>query len=77
MIRARIQFETEMYQHLKKAAQDSGCSIAEVVRASVRKSLNGSRTAQKWRDSQSIVGKYRSGLGNLAEKHDEYLDDDW
>ena len=77
MIRAQIQFEAETYQHLKEVARDSGCSIAEVVRTSVCNSLNGVQASRKWRDAQSIVGKYRSGLGNLAENHDEYLGDDW
>ena len=77
MIRTQIQFEPEVYLRIKKAAARDQCSISEIVRRSIRRQLEMADTASRWKGSLKVVGRHRSGLGDLAAKHDSYLKDEW
>ncbi|MFA7233380.1 MAG: hypothetical protein WC076_04635 [Terrimicrobiaceae bacterium] len=77
MIRTQIQLEPSTYEEMKKRAVQLGCSIAELARRSIEEGLARQRQEDKWARTLEVAGRYRSGLGNLAEQHDEYLSDEW
>lgn len=75
MIRTQIQLEPETWEALRKAADEQGKSVSEVVRESVKSMLNQSRQRALGERLLEVCGKYRSGLGDLARNHDRYLED--
>ena len=77
MIRTQIQFQKETYECLKTKSKETGKSISEIVRRSLDQTIESQETDQKWARALSSLGKFTSGLNNLAEKHDEHLGDRW
>jgi len=77
MIRAQIQFRETTYKKLKERAKDSGKSISELVRGSLDQTLDQAEMEKKWARALQSLGKFESGLGDLSEKHDEYLGNRW
>ena len=77
MIRTQIQFEQKTYDALKTKSQETGKSISELVRRSLDRSIAAQEIDQKWARALSSMGKFSSGLNNLAEKHDDHLGDRW
>ena len=77
MIRTQIQFEKKSYDALKTKSQETGKSISELVRRLLDRSIAAQEIDQKWARALSSMGKFSSGLNNLAEKHDDHLGDRW
>ena len=77
MIRTQIQFEQKTYESLKTKSNETGKSISEIVRRALDRSIAAQEIDQKWARALSSMGKFSSGLNNLAEKHDEHLGDRW
>ena len=80
MIRMQIQFTEDQAHALREVARDEGCSIAAVVRKAVSRSLATPRDAdrtERIRRARASMGKFRSGLTDLAENHDRYLEEDF
>ena len=77
MIRTQIQFEKKTYESLKTKSKETGKSISEIVRRSLDQTIESQETDLKWRRALQSMGKFSSGLNNLAEKHDEHLGDRW
>ncbi len=77
MIRTQIQIEPQTYEKLKAKSKGSGKSISEIVRRSLDQTIESQETDQKWARALSSLGKFTSGLNNLAEKHDAHLGDRW
>ena len=77
MIRTQIQFEKKTYESLKTKSNETGKSISEIVRRSLDRSIAAQEIDQKWARALSSMGKFSSGLNNLAEKHDDHLGDRW
>jgi hypothetical protein len=77
MIRTQIQLEASTFEEVKAYAHRLGVSFAEVVRMSLREKMSGRQDSSAWEDSLRVAGKYRSGLKDLSEKHDDYLGDGW
>ena len=77
MIRTQIQFEKKAYESLKTKSKETGKSISEIVRRSLDQTIESQETDLKWRRALQSMGKFSSGLNNLAEKHDEHLGDRW
>ena len=77
MIRTQIQFEQKTYETLKTKSQATGKSISELVRRSLDRSIAEQEIDQKWARALNSMGKFSSGLNNLAEKHDDHLGDRW
>jgi len=77
MIRTQIQFEKKTYETLKAKSNETGKSISEIVRRSLDRSIAAQEIDQKWARALNSLGKFASGLDNLAEKHDEHLGDRW
>ena len=77
MIRTQIQLESQTYEKLKAKSKGSGKSISEIVRQSLDQTIESQECDQKWARALNSLGKFSSGLENLAEKHDEHLGDRW
>ena len=77
MIRTQIQFEQKTYESLKTKSKETGKSISEIVRRSLDQTIESQETDLKWRRALQSMGKFSSGLNNLAEKHDEHMGDRW
>ena len=77
MIRTQIQLETQTYEKLKAKSKGSGKSISEIVRRSLDQTIESQESDLKWARALNSLGKFSSGLENLAEKHDEHLGDRW
>jgi predicted DNA-binding protein len=77
MIRTQIQFEKKTYESLKTKSKETGKSISEIVRRSLDQTIESQGCDQKWARALNSMGKFSSGLENLAEKHDEHLGDRW
>jgi negative regulator of replication initiation len=77
MIRTQIQIEESIYRELKSTAASLGCSISELVRRSIHATLPAQKTKPRMIRSFKAVGRYKSGLKDLSQKHDQYLPDEW
>lgn len=65
-----------MYEEVKRQAAEMQCSISELVRQSIEEKLAKQKQEAKWAASLTVLGRYGSGLGDLSEKHDDYLNDE-
>jgi hypothetical protein len=78
LIRTQIQLTEEQSARLRRAARRSGVSAAEVIRRSVDRYLEqeaavpGGATRLAMLE---VVGKWSSGLTDISERHDDYLDE--
>lgn len=77
MIRTQIQLDEEDFVRLRKEAARRSCSVSSFVRESVKAALNESDRSSGVSAIKKIVGKYRSGKGDLARNHDTYLENGW
>lgn len=77
MIRTQIQLEVGDYERLKREAARLSCSVSALVRESVKQKLSEGEAKAAQRSVMELAGKYKSGLNDLAENHDAYLDDGW
>jgi predicted DNA-binding protein len=77
MIRTQIQFEQKTYESLKTKSKETGKSISEIVRRSLDQTIESQEYDQKWARALNSLGKFSSGLNNLAENHDEHMGDLW
>lgn len=80
MVRTQVQLTEDQHRRLKEAARTRDVSLAEVVRRSVdawlaEQGRDGSRELVE--RALSVVGRFASGLTDVAERHDEYLAEDF
>ena len=76
MVRTQIQLTEEQARALRQAAAARGLSMAEVLREGLETYLSSTANpnrAEVRRRAVAAAGAYRSGLGDLSTKHDEYL----
>ncbi len=77
MVRTQIQLTERQARELKRMAAREGVSMAEVIRMAVDAKIHGAAIEVTWeervRRALAATGKYRSGLKDVAEKHDDYL----
>lgn len=77
MTRMQIQLSEEQLGDLRRMAEEMDCSMAEVVRRALLE-MAAKRSQHKReirRRAAAAVGMFNSGLGDLAERHDDYLDE--
>ena len=70
MIRTRVQLTEEQARLLRKLAAECWVSVAQLIRGSVEALLERSA----WPSDQNCgAGRFRSGQGGVAARHDAYL----
>lgn len=67
----QIYLRKDQLEALRALAQKRGVSLAELVRQGVDKLL--AEVPPEEDPALEIMGLFHSGLGDLAEKHDEYI----
>lgn len=79
MIRTQIQLTEEQSSRLHEVSRRAGVSRAEIIRRSIDRYLDASpECGLKPPDrlhALQVVGRFHSGLGDVASRHDEYLDE--
>ena len=75
MRRVQVQFTTEQLAGLARTARETGGSVSLVVRQAVDAWLREDERGRRADEALAVVGAFRSGLGDLADRHDDYLDD--
>jgi hypothetical protein len=78
MVRTQIQLREDQSAVLKAMAADRGVSVAELIRRSIDRFMREQKEPtmeEKWERAMSIIGIANSGLGDLAENHDKYLEE--
>ena len=79
VIRTQISLDERQMKALRELARRRNVSMAELVREAVDALLE-TPTPDQWDRASSVIGKYRSGVPNIARDHDAYLDEiygDW
>ncbi len=76
MVRTQIQITEEQAAAVKRLARLRGISMAELIRKSIDQVLRTEGPIddeERRRRALSVIGCCHSGLGDLAEHHDDYL----
>lgn len=76
MVRTQIQLTDEQAERLRQLARESSLSMAELIRRAVERLLaSASRPSDQDVRARAIAaaGRFRSGVSDLAERHDDYL----
>ncbi len=76
MVRTQIQLSEKQSRALKELAAREGKSVAELIRTSVDILLQSHGTIdekERRRRALAIVGKFQTGVRDLAGEHDRYL----
>ena len=79
MERTQISLEPEQAERLRRLARERGVSMAHLVREAIDRTYGGPLApptrAEQWERAWSAVGCGHSGLGDVSERHDDYLDE--
>lgn len=76
MIRTQIQLTEEQSRRVKKIAEREEISMAEVIRRAVDHWIvryGDIPPEERRRRALSVIGRFSSGLGDVAANHDAYL----
>lgn len=76
MVRTQIQLTAQQARRLRQRAAAEGQSISALIRKAVEALLtrpDAMEQAERNRRALAVVGRFSSGLGDLAENHDRYL----
>jgi hypothetical protein len=71
----QIRLSEDQARMLKQLAQDEGVSMAELIRRSIDRYIQGEQLLwdERRRKAMSVVGKYASGKQDVSTNHDRYL----
>jgi Arc/MetJ-type ribon-helix-helix transcriptional regulator len=75
MKRVQIQFTDELAHELEEHSQASGQPVAELVRRAVVQMLAEDERRLRWDRALAAIGGFHSGRGDIAENHDDYLNE--
>jgi hypothetical protein len=75
MTRVQVNLSAAQLLELRRRSAESGLSVAEMVREAVGLWLEQDERRLRVDRAIASIGGFRSGLGDLAENHDQYLDD--
>lgn len=76
MVRTQIQLTEEQAAKLKRLAAARNRSMADLIRQGVDALLEGAAgrgRGDRMRHAAKVFGRFRSGAGDLADKHDEHF----
>ncbi|MEW5990804.1 MAG: hypothetical protein AB1736_05585 [Chloroflexota bacterium] len=74
MKRMQVQFTDEQARALQERASGTRRPIAAVVRDAVEAWIATDQRHMRHARAVAAIGGFHSGLGDLAERHDDYLD---
>jgi hypothetical protein len=79
MVRTQITLTEAQHGRLLRVARSRGVSMAEVVRQAVDAAVpdEDAEMRRRWERARSVIGAFDSGGANIAERHDDYLSDEW
>ena len=77
MIRVQVQLTEQQAAKVRRLADDRGVSVAALVRDAVDELTETSEQEARWERALATVGKYRSSLSDVSERHDDYLAEDF
>ncbi len=75
MKRVQVQFTQEQLDGLRAQAVSSDRSVAAIVRDAVDAWITDNERGRLVDGAILAIGGFHSGLGDLAENHDRYLDE--
>lgn len=78
MARIQVRLTEEQVRELKRIAAIRGLSLAELIRQSVDQFIQAAAESayqEKVQKLRQIAGKYSVEIKDLAEKHDEHLNE--
>ncbi len=76
MVRTQIQLTEEQSRQIRSIAEENNKSMAEVIRRAVDDWLaryGDELAATQQERALEVVGRYRSGLSDISDRHDDYL----
>ncbi|MBM4038696.1 MAG: CopG family transcriptional regulator [Planctomycetes bacterium] len=76
MAQIEVTLADEQRAALEELARIRNVPVAELVKKGIEevlRSARGRRDPETIRRALEVVGKFNSGLGDLAERHDDYL----
>ena len=76
MVRTQVQLSEDDLAELRRLAAEEGVSVSALVRRGVKQVLESRKKPSReelWARAMSVVGKYRSGKTDVAQRHDDYL----
>jgi hypothetical protein len=76
--RTQISLTRDQAAWLRRLARERGTSMAALIRQAIGEAYPQVPEPSRddlWRRALEVVGKYRSGLPDLAERHDDYLNE--
>ena len=76
MVKTQVQLPEGDLAELRRLAAEEGVSVSELVRRGVKHVLDAKRKPSReelWERAMKVVGKYRSGKSDVAQRHDDYL----
>lgn len=76
VIRTQISLTEDQMERLRRESARTGKSMAQLVRDAIDGVLADDEHEARIERIKAIAGKYRSGVPNLAERHDDYLAED-
>jgi hypothetical protein len=76
MTRVQVQFTDEVARAMRLRAKRAGRPVASLVRDAVDAWLEADARRDARDRAMQSIGGFRSGLGDLAEHHDRYLDEE-
>ena len=80
MIKTQVQLTEEQLSLLRQLAAEEGVSVSELVRRGVSQLLQSRHSVSRdelWRRVFEAAGKFHSGLPDVAQRHDDYLAEDF
>ena len=76
MERVQVQLTPEQVRLLKERSAASGLSVAALVRDALAQWIDRDERAARVERALSALGGFHSGVGDLAENHDIYLNEE-
>jgi Arc/MetJ-type ribon-helix-helix transcriptional regulator len=80
VVKTQVQLPEEDLAVLRRLAAEERVSVSELVRRAVAQLLSARRSPTReelWERARRVVGKYRSKERDIAQRHDDYLAEDF
>ncbi len=79
MVRTQITLTEAQHRRLLRVARLRGVSMAEIVRQAVDTVVpdEDAELHRRWERALGVIGAFDSGGANIAERHDDYLGEEW